>query len=287
MNALPKRWIMFACALLVLGCGPNEEEDANQMTSEPAFTRIKVDGYDRVRDARFSPDGERLVLVAESGQDDVVVLTTDLSGGDPTVLVDEGLSYLSSAVWSGDGQQIYYSGDGGIWRIAVGGGEPENVVDAFAVLSMDVARDGSRIAWSENGPNKVNVAPLDTIPATNDTITYGPAGFNPRFSPDSSRIIFTQYFEDDAVYKLSPADLSGEPEDVDGLADYLSNAAWQSDDVLLMFDDNKIVQRFLTTGEVVELGEGFAGTGLDVSADGSQFLHGSNGQPSIKLYPLD
>ncbi|MEC9396251.1 MAG: hypothetical protein VX475_01515 [Myxococcota bacterium] len=285
MPAMIRCLITLLLVLLVCGCGPKDEDSnsstANQQTT--TSTRISAQGYDRVRDARFSPDGARLVLVGESGQDEVAILTTDLEGGDVQVLVDEGLSYLSTVAWSPDGAQVYYSGDGGIYRIAASGGEPELVVDAFAVLSLDVARDGSRIAWSENGPNSVNVAPLDAIPVTTDNITYGPSGFNPRFSPDSARLIYTQFEGDAAIYKLAAADLSGEPEDVAGQADYLSNAAWVDDDTVLMFDNDRIVERSLTGEDVRELTDAFAGTGLDVSHDGANFIHGANGQSSLEL----
>lgn len=271
--------------LVVSGCGPANEDSNGATTNNQTqtSTRISVEGYDRVRDARFSPDGMRLVLVAERGQDEGAILTTDLEGGDVQVLSEEGISYLSSAAWSADGEQVYFSADGGIYSISADGGEPELVVDAFAVLSLDVARDGSRIAWSENGPNTVNVASLDSIPVSRDGITYGPSGFNPRFSPDSARLIYTRSEGDGAVYELVAADLSGEPEAVSGQADYLSNAAWIDDDTVLMFDDDRIVERVLSTDEVRELTDAFAGTDLDVSYDGSRFIHGANGQSSLEL----
>ena len=105
--------------------------------------------------------------------------------------------------WSPDGKTIYYTNDGAtaadsdgfsetqeIWRVPATGGTPQRLTDnAEADLQPDVATDGTVVYW-EGGEIRTMAADgtgqhrLATIPSD--------IGFNPRWSPDGSKIAVLQ-----------------------------------------------------------------------------------------------
>ncbi len=112
---------------------------------------------ERVGDAHVSPDGSRVVFVKRSTDMEANRGRSDLW----TVGVDgTGLRRLTShpagehnPCWSADGRYVWFlssrSGSSQVWKIAVDGGEAEQVTDfSLDVGSLAVSRDGTRLAVS-------------------------------------------------------------------------------------------------------------------------------------------
>lgn len=276
-------------ALTALSACGGEENNASDAPVETS-TRISVEGYSLVRTARFSPDGTRLVMFAEKDADTTHMITTNLEGGDVKVHVTEGLDYLSSAAWFPDGEQLAYTGDGGLHRIGLEeGAEPKKIVEAFAAFGVDVSPDGSEVTWTINGQQKVNKATVGEEPIQTFEATYGPEGSVPRFSPDGSTVFFMAGggFETPSKFYTIAATLEGDPEEVAEGGDYLSNGAWIDDNTVLVIIGDGISKLDLTTRETTQIEDAFAAMEIDVSADGTKYIYGINGQRSLILDDLE
>lgn len=274
-------------------CGADDAQDPNASSASAAAetsTMITVEGYSLIRTARFSPNGSRLVMFAEKDADTVHMITTNLEGGDVKVHVTEGLNYLSSAAWFPDGSQLAYSGDDGIYRIGQeDDAEPKKIVEAFAALGVDVSPDGAEVLWSVNGQQQVNKAAIEDEPIQTFEATYGPEGLVPRISPDGSTVFFMAGggFDTPSKFYTVASTLEGDPVEVVEGGNYLSNGAWVDDDTVLVIIENGISKLDLATQETSRVKEAFAAMDLDVSADGTKYIYGINGQRSLILDELD
>jgi Tol biopolymer transport system component len=88
----------------------------------------------------------------------------DVDSGKVRRLTHDGALVLSPA-WSADGQSIYFASSRGgtlnIWKIAEGGGEPEQITTGQGDdAQLDISADGKRIVFSTFRSN-VNLAELD------------------------------------------------------------------------------------------------------------------------------
>jgi len=215
-------------------------------------------------------------MFAEKG-DATHLITTDLSGGDVQVVVESGLSYLSTVSWFSAGDELLYSGDDGILRVRLDGSAPSLAVDAFAVIHFDLAPDDSEVVWSQNGQYLVKSAPLgDALVDAADIVT-GPEGQAPRYSPDGSQLVYISY----GAYFLIDKGFAGEATALPGTVSYLSNAAWLDAQTLLLLVDETIVRFDLGAMSGKKLSEGFAAMNLDASSVG--YVYGINGQADLTL----
>ena len=166
-----------------------------------------TDGFDQ---AAWSPDGSQLAYqrTGKDGNVDVYVVPvvddgSGMSGSNARRLTtDPGVDGWPA--WSPDGTTIYYTNDGAtaadtsgfsetqeIWRVPATGGTPQRLTDnTEADLQPDVAADGTVVYW-EGGEIRTMAADgtgqhrLAGIPSH--------IGFNPRWSPDGSKIAVLQY----------------------------------------------------------------------------------------------
>ena len=173
--------------------------------------------------AAWSPDGKSVAyqVAGKDGNLDIYVVPFDPQGSGISLAHETRLTSDAAAdgwpAWSPDGKTIYYVNDGAetaqtveaggfsptqeIWRVSAAGGTPQRLTDnAVSDLQPDVARDGTVAYWEDgsimtmaaDGTDQRRLAaiPLDT-------------GFNPRWSPDGSRIALLQY---------DPTDPNGHPD---------------------------------------------------------------------------
>ena len=150
---------------------------------------------------------------------------------------DDGLQ--TEPTWSPDGRYVAYSSDRGgkfdIWIQQVSGGNPIQVTKRPGQnWQPDWSPDGKYIAYrSEEGDGGIFVIPaLGGEGLERRIATFG---YHPRWSPDSSQVLFELYFTDTGYNRFYIAQLDGGPPR-EVLAEFLaqkklsaSAAAWYPD----------------------------------------------------------
>ena len=137
------------------------------------------------RDPAISPDGRSFAYVSSTGgQPDIWV--RQVSGGEPLQLTRDGVSE-SELVYGPDGETLYYTASGAIWKIGSLGGTPYKVVAGASAPSLSA--DGTRLAYMRGWT--IYVASAD---GTGETRYVRLSGFRSGFSlsPDGRRIAFIQ-----------------------------------------------------------------------------------------------
>jgi Tol biopolymer transport system component len=160
----------------------------------------------------WSPDGRRLAFSATGadGNVDIYVLDAVLTSSNPP-MTGGAVRRLTTdprhdefPAWTPDGNWILYDNSGStplddsgfsptqeIWRVSADGGSPKRLTDnADADSQPDVAADGTVAYWhggdiwtmTQTGQDQ---QPLARVPAE--------LGFNPRWSPDGSKIAVLVY----------------------------------------------------------------------------------------------
>jgi dipeptidyl aminopeptidase/acylaminoacyl peptidase len=148
---------------------------------------------------------------------------------------DDGLQ--TGATWSPDGRFIAYSSNRGgkfdIWLQQVSGGDPVQVTKGRGDnWQPDWSPDGKYIAYrSEDGDGGLFVVPALGGEGLARKIAF--FGYYPRWSPDSSRILFRTYFTWMVTDTFYVVDLDGSAPrkvltDLQGNLDWIA-AAWHPD----------------------------------------------------------
>ena len=161
-------------------------------------------------EAAWSPDGRQLAYqhTGKDGNVDVYVVPV-VDDGSGVSVSDARRLTTDAAVdgwpaWSPDGKTIYYTNDGAkaadtsgfsetqeIWRVPATGGIPRRLTDnTVGDLQPDVATDGTVVYWE--GDDIWTMAADGTGQHRLTAIPSG-IGFNPRWSPDGSKIAVLQY----------------------------------------------------------------------------------------------
>ena len=162
-------------------------------------------------EAAWSPDGTKLAyqVAAPDGNLDIYVVpidrtqSDDISTATPTRLTTDPAPDGWPA-WSPDGKTIYYTNDGAtpadtngfsdtqeIWDVPASGGTPKRLTnDDVSDLQPDVRADGMVVYLK--GEEMWTMSADGTHQRHQKAIPDG-VGFNPRWSPDGSRIAVLQY----------------------------------------------------------------------------------------------
>jgi len=133
----------------------------------------------------ISPDGRQFAYASSmDGQTDIWV--RQVAGGEPVQLTRDA-SAESDLVYSADGEFLYYSAGGAIWKIGTLGGNPRKVLDRATKPSLSA--DGRRMAFMR-GP-EIHIADSD---GTGGRKVCDAKGFQANFSlsPDGLRIAFVE-----------------------------------------------------------------------------------------------
>jgi DNA-binding winged helix-turn-helix (wHTH) protein len=127
---------------------------------------------------------------------------------------DDGLQIGAS--WSPDGRYIAYSSDRGgkfdIWLQQVSGSNPVQITKGLGQhWQPDWSPDGKYIAYrSEEGDGGIYVIPA--LGGTGLERKIAPFGYYPKWSPDSSQVLFQTHFSSiDACNRFFVAQLDGSP----------------------------------------------------------------------------
>ena len=154
---MPRRPIPFLCSL-VLGMAAHASTPAPARAGEShPFSVHDMLAMDRISDAQVSPDATLVVFTrretdmeANRGRSDLWLIKTDGSG---LRRLTSHPSSDNSARWMPDGRSILFlstrSESSQVWRIAVDGGEAEQVTDEpLDVGNLVVAPTGQHIAYT-------------------------------------------------------------------------------------------------------------------------------------------
>ncbi len=146
----------FSMALTILIVLAYGVSSATLAASHPFSVRDMV-AMDRISDPQVSPDGKKVVLVIRStdldanrGRTDLWLVSTDGTGLRRLTSHPES---DANPRWAPDNRSVWFvssrSGSSQVWRIAIDGGEAEQVTDEpLDVGNLVVSPDGSRLAFT-------------------------------------------------------------------------------------------------------------------------------------------
>jgi hypothetical protein len=200
----PWAWLMAGAAAASLVWALATWTQTPRNTTLPASASIRqITSYTGTeRDAAISPDGRYFAFVSElGGQPDIWV--RQVSGGDPVQLTRDAAAE-EDLVYAPDGESIYYTSSGSIWRIGALGGSPSKVVESGRGPSLSA--DGSRLAFLRG--QDILIARSDGSGETNVGTARGFAA-RASLSPDGRRIAFTEGALLFDMIKLYVVDIDG------------------------------------------------------------------------------
>jgi Tol biopolymer transport system component len=193
-------WHMDASAsddgLLVFGSGGNADLQLVWMDRNGKQIGSIADKFANLQQAEISPQGDRIALQIDAGENDIWVL--DLARGVRTRLTF-GPVANTSPVWSPDGKWIAYSSDRngryGLYRKPADGSGAEELlltVDERVTLPSDWSHDGEYLFYSHDvggGP----VREIWALPLEGDRKPrlVAPRGGNAELSPDGHWLAYT------------------------------------------------------------------------------------------------
>lgn len=149
-----------------------------------------VDGSRSHRQAAFSPDGERLALVADDSVGVAQIWVREIETG-AARQVTNGSDVATHPRWTSDGEIVFARKEYGIWRLAPDGGQPRQISSKGE--TPDVSSDGRWVCWVD--ADRIWVARDDgTRPRPVKGVDARFFGYlrRPAFSPDGKWIA---YFE--------------------------------------------------------------------------------------------
>lgn len=201
------------------GCG-RHQRIAIVDTKTGASGYVFGPDFDAARDFAWSPDGSRLAFTNDdaTGNSDIYVMDI---GSEPGEVTSDEIRRLTTdpaidefPAWTPDGTAVLYDNAGAdalddsgfsdtqeIWRVPADGGDPVRLTTNEVWDSMpDVADNGTVVVAREGEMWTMN------LDGTNQHKLNGfPNGFNPRWSPDGSRLALLEY--DPSERALVPAEL--------------------------------------------------------------------------------
>ena len=263
--------VMLCAGLMAFGvaCG----DDDNGVGDVSEYT-IELDGK-TLRNARFSPDGDRLAALAtdqDSGDEDVVVMDSD---GSNVTVVAEDVSYLTVPTWRADGSAVVYNHNQ-IYEVDPDGGQAEEFASAsFASMSPDLSPDESLVVFGINGGN---LQLEDLTESEAGTVDFGMPGNSPRFSPEGTQIAFA------TSSAISLMDVDGENlrEVATEELSYLSSVSWFPDGQRLAITSERGIEILdIDSGEREVIDDQFASMAVDVSPQGDRLVYGINGRDHL------
>jgi TolB protein len=137
----------------------------------------------------WSPDGTRIVFAAGTlNKFELFVINAD-GTGEQQLTQGQGQAWRPD--WSPDGQKIVFQANNEIAVMNAAGGEPHSIAVGEAPAWSS---DGSRIAFSAR-PGDVEGRAIWTMAADGTDlkrVTSGPWDYEPDWSPDGRRIVFSR-----------------------------------------------------------------------------------------------
>ena len=177
---------------------------------------------------RLSPDGSRLAFLATAGGTARIVVVG--AAGGPEVVITTAPPPVPSQAYGGgafdwlpDGSGVVYAAvDGGLWRQAVDGGPPVELVPGPGpVAAPAVAPDGTRVAYVVDTRDIAVVGTEPGGPWPVRLSTGADFALDPAWSPDSRTVAWIEWDVpsmpwDDSRVVVRDADAQAEPKVVGG-----------------------------------------------------------------------
>jgi hypothetical protein len=231
-----------------------------------------------VENPRLSPDGNRVALTVENGNDDYLMILNLTSGVQERITYSEDVDHFA---WSSDGASIMLSRSGQVEVWSSGGLGLESTLPIDTASFLDWSTDGRYVVYvndlSDSGPLR-----LYDMESQQDTLFEGNEASRPRFSPDG-RFVTYEIFDAEGVHAAVRA-TSGPGYAILSLEEPQSRRpVWSRDGSSIYVDAilNHIVRvpvditgSFVQTGRgrtVVSLDENYE---FDVNEDGTLFILG-------------
>jgi serine/threonine protein kinase len=130
------------------------------------------------RDAAISPDGRYFAFVsAKDGRPDIWV--RQVSGGEAVRLTNDDANE-TELLYARDGESIYYTSAGSIWRLSALGGVPRKIVDGGR--NPSISADGSKLAYLRgatieiSGPDGLSARRAGNVPTVQSSMRLSPDG---------------------------------------------------------------------------------------------------------------
>ena len=216
-------------------------------------TRVPLDIGESIWLPAFFPDGSRIVVSATSDRENGAMYIVDLE------------DWTSRLLWEGEG----------IFQHA------------------DVSPDGTRVAFTADGPNGTDIFVIDVdIGALVQLTDDAPIDWDPAWSPDGDFITFTSERDGDGDLYTVPA-TGGDLVRLTNLAGYVGSPSWSPDGSRIAFDAD-------TDGDLDVFIMNADGSGLAAltinddrdsgpvwSPDGESIAFASDRDGNLELYQID
>lgn len=194
----------------------------------------------------FSPDGKLLAFVRVPGIGVADVYVMPATGGEPRRLTF-GNQPVGRVTWTANSREIVFDtgplvGRGSLWRVAVSGGNPEQIV-AAGQMTIDpaIAPVSERLAWAQSLYD-TNIWRLELTGAKRDRRSVAREFISstqldnwPEYSPDGRRILFMSVRSGSPeIWVCGP---EGEnPVQLTNLNTHTGTPHWSSDSRNIVFD---------------------------------------------------
>jgi Tol biopolymer transport system component len=194
----------------------------------------------------YSPDGRCLAFIRTHAHAQKRLYVMDLADGEPRPVTEYNTpQYLC---WTQDNREIVFSslvesGDPGLWRVSVKGGEPRRVpVRGEAASSPSIG--ANRLAYVSSSFNR-DIWRLDLAnskelkPPSRPFSSWSSNEGNARFSPDGNKIAFVSDSSGTREIWVCQSDGTGPVRLTDMKCSLTGSPSWSPDGKLIAFDSNQ------------------------------------------------
>ena len=197
--------------------------------------------------AAWSPDGSKIAFASTRDGDDLEIYVMNADGSDPRQLTDND-ALDCCARWSPDGSQLVFhsdlTGDLDVFVMRADGSGQTNLTNAPSFDAYaDWSPDGAQIAFQSDRSGVAQAFLIDATGGVATQLSEGEA-WEPMWSPDGARILFTQYLgnrpDGTSVFDIHIMNADGTEQRsltsaalVDGVS--YGNASWSPDGASVLY----------------------------------------------------